>query len=313
MWSDLFEIYATQGNDDKAREILPALVSPGSVLDIRVDNRFARFVAADPGRFDYAKAQDAEIATDRQLADAHPDLLAGAHSLADDLANAGQLDAALKVDDDAIARAQADHQAYSDGGDYLRWIHDGRAGTLARLGRWDEAAAEMVLARQLSGSDDTVSQTINLADLYYEMGKPQDALDTVKNVADGNASPYGQMSANEARACAYAEQGDTARLAEALHYATAHIDDGWAPARSALLCAGDVDRLAAQVIARLDNPDTRVDTLVSVQDYMPLPHPSAMQTRMADTWTKVVARDDVRAAIARYGIVISLPTYSPTY
>ncbi len=313
LWSELFEIYAVQGNDDKAREILPALVSPDSVLDIRIDNRFARFVAADPGRFDYGKAQDAEIASDRQLADAHPDLLAGVHNLAEDLGHAGQLDAALQVTGDAIAKAEADHQAYSDSGDYLRWVHDGRAGALARLGRWDEAAAEMVLARQLSGSDDKVSQTINLADIYYEMGKPQDALDTVKDMDAGTASPYGVMSADEARACAYAELGDGEKLAETLHYVTAHIDDGWEPARSALLCAGDVDRLAMHVIARLDDPDTRVETLVSAQDYMPLPHPSAMQTKMAGTWAKVMGRDDVTAAIAKYGVIISVPTYPPTY
>ena len=312
LWSDLFETYATQGNDDKAKAILPALVSPGSLLDIRVDNRFARFVAADPDRFDYGKAQAAELASDRSLADAHPDLIAGAQNLAQHLSNAGQLDEALKVTDDAIAKAKADPKAYSDTDDYLRWVRNTRADVLSRLGRWDEAATEMTAAQDLA-TDDKASQTINLADLDYQMGKPQAALDAVKDIDDGNASPYGVLSADEARACAYAALKDTAHLNATLDYVRAHIGDGWGPARAALECAGDSDGLARDLIARLDDPDTRVDALTSVQTYLPLPHPSAAQSQMAAVWAGVLARDDVKAAIAKYGVVIQLPAFPPNY
>ena len=69
------------------------------------------------------------------------------------------------------------------------------------------------------------------------------------------------MAAEEVRACAYAQLNDQSSLAKSLDYIRSHATDGYGPTRSALLCANDLDGLAAITIARLDDPLLRNDTL----------------------------------------------------
>jgi hypothetical protein len=93
--------------------------------------------------------------------------------------------------------------------------------------------------------------------------------------------------------------------------ACAHRDDAAGPLRAALQCADDQDGLAAIIIERLDDPLTRNTELAFVQAYLPEPHPTPYDNVMLDRLHAVLARPDVHAAIARYGVVESYPVFPP--
>jgi len=314
-WFHLLAIYADAHEDDKARALLPEITAPNLILQMRIDNRYRPLIVDTLDHYDLAQAQARDLDSQRQNITAHPELMAGASTLAHDLMQAGRLDEALVLTDDTLARYQANHKSFNDASDQLNWMYDTRSGILARMGRWDEAVTTEIEARDVAKQQgrDLVSQYINLADLYYDMNRPKDTLASLEAMGDARSSPYGIMSADEAKVCAYAQLKDDASLKPVLDYVKAHADDGFAPYRSAMECAGDVDGLAQTVIARLDDPMTRTETLAALQTYMPLPHPTPVQANMEAVWLAVTARSDVQQAAARYGVIESVPTYAPTY
>ncbi len=136
----------------------------------------------------------------------------------------------------------------------------------------------------------------------------------MKELADlhnESASVYGQMVAEQVRACAYATLGDKDKLKASLDIIRAHESDARDLLASSLTCAGDEDAVAALTIARLDDPDQRNDELVNDQDYLPAPHPTAYDKAYTDHFANVLKRPDVKAAIAKYGVVESYPAFPP--
>jgi hypothetical protein len=78
-----------------------------------------------------------------------------------------------------------------------------------------------------------------------------------------------------------------------------------------LLCAGDQDGAAARMIARLDDPESRADALVELQDYLPPAHPTAFRRAADARRAALKARPDVQAAVNRWGRILSWPTLPP--
>ena len=305
LWFDLFEIHVAAGEDDAARAILPAFQDPRTVIKLRCDKRYSRFLTTYPRAGNFAVSLDASIAAARALMAAHPRDIAAVDELVSRLSDANHLDEALKLTDGVLAKVAAapkDAPAYDDQGEKLPWLQMTRADVLQRLGRVDDQLKSQEAARDNAASSrDTVSQAINLGDQYYATGRPQDALDAVKDV-DGNVSPYGQMAAMEVRACAYKALADTDKLATTMAYMKAHVDDGYGPYRGALLCTGDTEGMADVLVARLDNPETRNEVLVWVQNYLPQPM-SDFARQLSDVAETAQARPEVKAAIAKYGTV----------
>ena len=311
LWFHLFELDVAAGQDDKAREVMAAFREPESVIWVRSDNRYARFLSDSPTAGDFQARVNVSTANARNLMTAHPDSVEAIANLAYRLAAANHLDEALKLTDDALARVAAapkDKPAFGDEGDKLAWIDMTRSLILQRQNHLDQQVKtqEDALKSAAAGTD-LVSQNINLGFTYAAHGQPQEALDVVANV-DANSSAYGVMAADEVRVCAYKQLGDKAKLAETVAYMKAHIADGYNPYRHALLCSGDVDALAASMVMRLDNPKTRNDTLYWMQTYLPQP-----LTPLAQQWQQVeidaMTRPEVKAAVARYGRVDAYPTY----
>lgn len=312
LWFDLFNIYADRGEDAKAQDIASSLTQPFTVMRRQTDRRYARFAPA--GDDAYAKALDAAIAADRALAAKHPAKINGPQSLADRLMTANRLPEALKIIDDALAKAEAapkDKPAFEDLNEYHNWALDTRSRILMLMGRGEDALQTQKKARDiaLATGEDTVSQKINLGGVLNDLGKPQEALDEVRDVNLKGSSPYGVMSAEEVRACAYAQFGDKANLAKSLDYMKTHAEDGEAPLASALLCANDQEELAKRLIKRLDDPVDRGAALGEVQTYLPKPSPTAWQRTVDGRLAAVIARPDVRAAIEKYGFVHAYPVF----
>ena len=305
---ELVQVYADTGKDAAAQALSATLVKPYSILSFQVDKRYSRFAPAGVDR--YAKALDDEVVKDRALAEAHPDLIEGAQNLAQGLLADNKPEDALSVVDAAIAKAATgtkDHPAYTDLDRYLNWTLDTRRRVLVALGRWDEAIAAQIKARD-AAKDDMVSQKINLADLYYEVGRPKDALAELKDFDRKDATSYGVMAAEEARGCAYAQLGDKASLTASLDYMKAHATDGYGALISVLTCAGDVDALTAMVVKRLDDPEERNAALVDLQIFQPNPHLTDWDRKMVAVHDQVAARPEVRAAVEKYGVINTYPT-----
>ncbi len=306
---DLFEIYADAGEDAKARTLLPTFGDPDTVIALRADNRYRKYILDDPDFSDFKAVQDRHITAlhTRQASGGLP----YAEALAQALQHANRLPEALKVVDDALLLG--DLAPNTGGDDKTKWLLDTRTRILALMGRWDEVEAAQIKARDtaLLEGVDLVSQKLNLADLYNRLGRPQDALTELTDLSSDKASIYGQMTAEQVRACAYAAMGDKAKLEAALATLRSHSGEAAGPLASALVCADDEDGLATLIIARLDDPDQRVSELLTDQAYLPAPHPTAADALYASRMSKVLKRPDVQAAIARYGVVESYPAFAP--
>ncbi|ESQ82133.1 hypothetical protein AEAC466_18525 [Asticcacaulis sp. AC466] len=315
LWSSLFEVYVETGNEAGAKDILASLTYPDSLMPIYVDKRYQRFVDVSQAAARYKAAQDKEIADARTRVAAHPAELESVLSLASALKNTGQWKEALAILDDALAKMAAapkDKPAFSDTDDQLQWVIMLRSFLLNYLGRSEDALTAQIQARDEGiKAGDTVSQSVNLGDLYYQRGRPKEAIAAVAGITKGDdASPYGLMAAEEVRVCAYQQLGDQANLATSLGYMRDHAKDGYGPLRSALLCVGDADGLAKLVIAQLDDPKTRNGALIDLQTYLPAPNPTALEVKYRALFNTVRSRPDVQAAVDKYGLILSWPTYS---
>jgi tetratricopeptide (TPR) repeat protein len=264
--------------------------------------------AQNASQYDITAQLTRELVRAKAQSAAMPDRLEGVVEVAVELLNAGRDNEALAVVDAALARLKSDPKAFSDAEDKRNWILDTRARLLYRLGRFDEALVLRVQAAQEKEDGGVnVSQAINLGDLYVDLGRPKDALAAVS--ALGFMSGYGQMAFEGVRACAYAQLGDQVNLARSLGYLKSHSGDAPTAAANAELCAGDVDAAAAEIIAQLENPQTRENTLLSLQDYIDWRR-APFDAKMHAAWFAMRARPDVQAEIAKVGGIESWP-FSP--
>lgn len=301
---DLTRLYADEGKTDAAKTLAATLVEPSSIVPLQVDKRYAGLISPDPARYMQALADD--VATARKQAADHPDRIEGAQTLASALLSDDKPEEALTLIDAALAKATAQPGAYSDLDNQLRWALETRNEVLMRLGRWDEALAAEIQARDVS-KDDKVSQRINLADLYVRIGRPADAIAEVKTVDAKNTSAYGSTAAEVARACAYAALGDKTSMTAALDFLKAHADDTNGILQEGLTCAGDVDALTVLMVKQLDDPDLRNSALIASQVWLPDPHRTAWDRKLDAVNAQVAARPEIRAAVEKYGIVNSYP------
>jgi hypothetical protein len=183
------------------------------------------------------------------------------------------------------------------------WWWDGLARTYASLGRYEDAVAALRRGMELQ-EDGTknVSQTLNLASLQVEFGHRAEALKTLDGFdpRKSTINPYGMMVLTRTRGCARFGNGDIAGARIDRDYAVAHERDSPENLTDLLLCMGDVDAAAAEMIRRLDDPEQRVDALLNLSDYDPETHPVPIDLPGAKM-AAVKGRPDVKAAIARAG------------
>lgn len=316
LWFDLFELEVAVGDDGMAKSLLPAMTEPELVIRLRCDKRYSPYIAGTQAAGDFQAVLDASISDARAVVRDQPRSLEAVTALITRLADANRLDEALALDEatEAQIKTPAATPAFDDQDAQVQWIYMLRAIILGRQGKADDALSTQETARDTSGGGkagtkggDMVSQPINLGGEYVAQGRAQDALDAVKDV-DANVSAYGKMAAMQVRACAYAQLKNKAKLDEIMTYVKAHADDGWGPYQQAMLCADDTDGLAQVLVARLDDPLTRNETLYQLQGY--LTHPQNDFDRMLNTaWQKTEAHPEIKAAIAKYGVQESYPMY----
>ena len=173
----------------------------------------------------------------------------------------------------------------------------------ADLGRYDDAIAAMRqgAAVQENGTPN-VSQKLDLAELQMTHGHYADALTTLASfdAKPDTVSPFGMMVFIYNRGCARFRTGDLAGAKIDHDYAVAHERDLPANLEDMLLCMGDIDGAATEMIHRLDDPDLRVDALLALSDFDTPAYPNLSDPADANRG-KLKLRADVRAAIERAG------------
>ena len=209
--------------------------------------------------------------------------------------------------DAALARAEADAEAFTDADDFRNWMLNMRGYFLYDLGRTEEGRAALAEAAGLEERGEVnVSNIINYGGYLVAEGRAAEVVALIPRI--GRASPYGQGWIESLRACAGAQLNDEAQRKKGLEYLAAHEADNPAAYSRALLCSNDLDGAAALMIRRLGGKDTRTGALLSLQ-VTPLTRTDSLPfaRTLRARFTAVRDRADVRAAVDRVGRIETIP------
>ncbi|MBS0374820.1 MAG: DUF3857 domain-containing transglutaminase family protein [Proteobacteria bacterium] len=301
-WVELATLALERGDRGLAVDALHRVDDPYALVAIAADRRFdeVRSRLGDLPSSAAASRRGAELGA-RAIAE-HPSAADAVVDAAHAYLVAGQPTEALAVCDAAIARVHGSHgtQAFDDYGKRYVWVLDLRSRALERLGRWDEALAQEVEASHLTERGmPNVSQAINLAARYNELGRAKEARAALAAVGR-DLSSFGRTQLEAERLLSAVQLGDGAETERALGYLKEHAEDSWSTYQSGLLAAGRTDEAAALLIARLRDPERRLDALVAVQGYADVPR-GPFGAELARREAALIAREDVQQAITAVG------------
>lgn len=305
-WRDLVLLQLERGEIDKARTTAAGITAPYALISMQADTRFVSIRQVLP---DLSSDIRQRIQQMQATSAKHPDELAPVLQLTYLLLFSSRFDEALHMTDSAVAtvRGPKGPKAYKDYDTQYGWILDARGEALVSLGRWDEAVAQLLEASHLpEAGGNNVSQTINLASLYDDLGRPRDAQAALSGLQADDMSPYGHMQATIERIAIADQLGDQAAIEHELAYASAHRADSERSYQQALISANRMDDAAHLLISRLQDPSERIDALMEVQGYSEFPLPSRAQ-EIRRRWRSLIERQDVRAAVAQVGTIGTYP------
>lgn len=303
MWRDLALLQLERFETDAAVHSLKALTDPDVITSVLADNRFANAAAKIVPALDIDAATEHHLDVLKNNAKQNPNKAGPIVDLAYALLDAGKYDEALKTIDAAIAK-EADSNGkhyYTDYDKKFVWLLDNRRQALMDLGRWDEALAQQIQATHFEG--DSVSQIINLASTYNDLGRPQDALKALAALNAEHASAYGKMQIAKEKLEAAIQMGNNAEALSQLNYMREHIDDSRGTYQQALIAMNKLDEAAELLISRLTDTDKRIGALLAVQDGLDYRR-TTWQAKLHERWRTLKSRKDVQDAISRVGKII---------
>jgi beta-barrel assembly-enhancing protease len=247
-----------------------------------------------------------------KVAEASPRLLEPRASRIHDFVEAGHQEQAIAAADAVLAQIptpEAARERYTDTGEWFPWLLDHRAQASARLGKWDDALEYLRRAALLPEHGGTnVSNAINLATLYADLGRTEEAIRALGELpsAGRTTSPYGRMQVQAVRLRVALAKKDSGTAKSVLDAMRANQDDALLTFQEALLVAGKLDEAAAVLIRRLQDPKLRSSALYDVQDYQQIV-PSPVMKQVEARWRVLRARKDVQEAVGRVGRIEVVP------
>ncbi|GAA5082835.1 hypothetical protein GCM10025759_35050 [Lysobacter panacisoli] len=303
-WFALALARAEQKDLVRAASAIRRIKSAKLLIGLLSDKRFDSVVQGGTWTFDPGNAARREVEALRQQMQLSPDDMEVRVHLTRALLLTGEHEALLKLVDDTqaeIASAPADAPALS-GADEAIWLMNSRSTALLRMGRTDEAVAELTRAASMPyRGQPNVNQALNLGGLYCSLQRPDDALRAIATVKD-NMSPFGQTVRNFVTHCAAVQTGNKRVATKALAYLRTHRSENPEAFLRALLRDGRIDEAASQVRDMLASPESRTSVLMWVQQGLSPPQlPGDAVT--ASGRATLLARDDVRTAIDQVGRV----------
>jgi len=117
-------------------------------------------------------------------------------------------------------------------------------------------------------------------------------------------SPLGAMALERVRIQAAVQLGDAKQVMGSLQYMNAHADDAPVQYFDALIFANQLTRAAHLLIARIQDTEQRQAALQSIQDFAAAPA-AQLELDFEARRSAVIAREDVRAAVAKVGRIES--------
>ena len=315
LWCELVLLKIQSNDRDRAVAVAAKVRATGGILRMRIDRRYDEVLARLPAdRLDLARAAAEEVSILETAIRREPRQLENVVALTNLMLDEGLFDQVVRTCDDVLDRAARapDGSPYDDADEYLVWIKDNRARALLYLDRVDEAVQVWEDARRMSeDGGENVSQVINLAILYADLGRTEEALATLGEVGDG-LSQYGWMQYHLARINALARTPDAPAAIESLIYLQEHRADSASLYTIALLYLGRMDEAAQALVACLHDPDDRGDALLIAQPMLDSLYSPVLAER-AVRWRELVHRPEVRRAIETYGHIVEVPLYGVSW
>jgi tetratricopeptide (TPR) repeat protein len=312
-WRDLSLQLLEKGRLSEANDVAGHVTDVYVLIAMRADRRFDPVVAANPEHFDIEAAGERELQFLQSASDSAPRSLELKSDVIEALLRRQHYEAALAASDSVLSDIRSTNyprKLFEDYDDQNSSFLNFRADALERVGRWDDAVAQLKVASLLRvGNDRYISQLIDLGWLYSELGRPNDALTTVGD-AEGHTSAYGTMQIESVRLDAAAQLGAAKQIESSLQYLRSHRADAPDAFQEALIGLNESDQAAQLLIARLLDPDQRQAALQGIQAYSPRPEPQRSMDLDA-RWRAIIARPKVQAAIRKVGRVESYRLEEP--
>jgi hypothetical protein len=300
-----------------ARAALAGVWRAGDVVDVLIDRRFEPLWA----ELEAAGAADAAAAVERARAEAVALALEHPRSLEPALFEMGALrQAGRAAEAAAIGRAARQHfvsaaqPAYDDALSYKIVILNLLATALTDMGETAEALGAIRAAGEVDaplrggrvrGPSEDASQALNAALLLVWDGQARDARRRLSGVSRSRLSDFGVLQAQALRACAAAQLGDEAELAERLAELERARDDNVEALHLALMCADRLDDAAALTLWRLETEKHRLGALRMLQVYRAPARTPAYKATLDARLAALRERPDVAAAAERVGRIMS--------
>jgi tetratricopeptide (TPR) repeat protein len=307
-WREFALLQLARGERLSAVQTLARIADPYVIVSIEADRRFDAVRGESGALLTVPVAAEQSIEAELRHAQLTPERLEPTNHLAAILIACVRQRQALAVTDAAIEYREAHGStAWNDYEAQYAWVLTNRADALYSLGRFEAAVAQMEAASRLHERPaENVSATINLAEMYNELGQTAQAAATLQRVSPGDLSAYGAMQLQLERLYVALARNDGRAAAAALEYLREHRDDAVSAYQQGLLAAHRDDEAATLLITRLREPQLRSAALLAVQAYEEdAAPPAALEERTR--WRALVNRADVQQAIAAVGRVARYP------
>jgi tetratricopeptide (TPR) repeat protein len=296
-WRDLTLLLLEKGRLTQANDVVTHVTDVYVLIAMRVDRRFDAVVAANPAQFDIEASAEREFLSFQSAAEKTPYSLELKLRVIRALLSQQHYDAALAASDSILMDIRSTNfptKLYEDYDERRPWFLVLRDIALERVGRWDDAVAQLS-----EGSNG--NQLLDLAQLYCDLGRPRDALSTIDRVG-ARATTVGTMRIELVRLEAAFQLGDSKQVARSMEYLRVHRPDNPSDYLSALLFVNQLDRASHELVTQLLDEDGRQEALLSVQSFAPTrrtPRDMDLDAR----WHGVIAQSNVQAAIQKVGRV----------
>jgi tetratricopeptide (TPR) repeat protein len=313
-WREFALLQLARGERLSAVQTLARITDPYIIISIEADRRFDALRSEPNALISVPAAAEESIQAELRYAQLTPERLEPRNHLAEILIDCTRLQQALSVTDAAIEQ-QDEHGsgAWSDYQSQYDRLLSNRADALFSLGRYQAALTQMEAASRLyQERAENVDASIDLAQMYNELGQTQQADATLRRVSAADVSPYGRMQLEIEKLRIALALHDDGAAALALDYLSRHRQDAIGTYQKALLAAHRDDEGASLLIARLREPGLRSDALLAVQVYAEDAEPAAMLDEHA-RWRALVNRADVQRAISDVGRVAEYPLLTGGY
>jgi hypothetical protein len=307
VWRDLALLLIDKNRITDALEVAGHVTDVYVLISMHADRRFDTMVAENPELFDVAAAAEREFHKFQALAEKTPQSLELRSRVIELLIRQQHYEGALAASDSILLDIRSTNfpgKLFQDFDEKNAAFLSLRALALQRVGRWDEAAAQLSEASVVLRKDNSeVDQLIDLGDLYCSLGRPNEALSTINKVG-ARTSPYGAMQLEAVRADAAYQLSDLKQVERSLQFLRVHRADAPGAFVNALISVNRLDGATRELVFELMDSERRQEALLNVQTFAAAPG-TPRDLNWDSRRREVITKSAVQEAIRKVGRVES--------